>query len=343
MMKFSRKALLLSTAFVAAVFTARLVVIHAQQLAEEKPKPTLTPAPEKTGAPSTVPAPPGVTPRAGEALPSISVVSDPAGGSRAVLSFPPATQPLPGGFVYAAAPDAPAYQPILPTLLSSDDRAFEAKSLELVARLKDQADQAQRKAVIADLTELVTNHFNSRQKQREQELKQLEEQLKKLRSIQERREAARDDIISDRVRQLIRESEGLNWGTTSTGPNAPRYAVEHVDAWTNRAGVVAGSPHPPVVARIPTGAGPMPKPDAPSADEIRFFSIEGVEGSTEASHLIPVLETLLGSKSNQVTLTSFGNKIICKGNPDDVKQVESLINQLQDNQPGRKSTGAEKR
>jgi hypothetical protein len=249
----------------------------------------------------------------------------PGGAGGGVLSVAPV---LPPGFP-PAGPQPPQ---------SAEDREQDAKSLELVFKLKDVTDQAARKTAIAELTEVVTNQFNARQKQREQELKQLEEQLKKLRSIQERREAARDEIIADRVRQLIKESEGLNWGSGSIGTTPGRvYATEHAHVWGHRTpGVTteplySPAPKPPgnmAVVRYTEGL-------KKTGDEIRFFSIAGFEGMP--ADLITVVETLLdNAQRDQITLTSFGNKIICKGTPEAVKQVESIMQQLLENAPSGK-------
>jgi hypothetical protein len=91
------------------------------------------------------------------------------------------------------------------------DREFAEKSRELLAKLKLATDEPEKKPIVDQLSTLAAEHFDARQKLRDQELKQFEERLKKLRSIHERRAAARAEIVGNHVRQLVRESEGLVW------------------------------------------------------------------------------------------------------------------------------------
>jgi hypothetical protein len=286
------------------------------------------------------PATPGIV----EKVSGISVVVEPPAGNRAVIALPPGA-PNAGGFggypLTPGAPPPPGFPAAVPMLAqSSEDRDFDTKSLELVARLKDLPDQAARKTAITELTDLVTNQFNTRQKQREQELKQLEEQLKKLRSIQERREAARDEIITDRVRQLMKEAEGLNWGAATGAVPARVYSVEHVNAWAQRTPTITTEPQTAPVPKPQPNSGVVRYTEAGKglADEIRFFTIANADGAKGAEELVGVIDSLLGKGPQRphITVTSFGNKIICKGSPDAVKQVEILIQQLQeDPQPGK--------
>lgn len=65
---------------------------------------------------------------------------------------------------------------------------------------------------------LVAQQFDARQDVRERELKQLEEQVGKLREMHQRRAKQRDQIIDERVRQLLRDADGLGWGSENEQP-----------------------------------------------------------------------------------------------------------------------------
>jgi len=69
--------------------------------------------------------------------------------------------------------------------------------------------------VVAKLTETVGKQFDARQSAREKELKQLEDQLLKLKAAQSKRTTQKDRIVKDRVQQIINNAEGIGWGGDS--------------------------------------------------------------------------------------------------------------------------------
>jgi hypothetical protein len=89
----------------------------------------------------------------------------------------------------------------------------------LVASYAATKAEEEREQLVKKITELVTNQFDERQKGYDSELKEMEKQLKALRDKHDKREAARKDIIGDRVMQLINQADGLGW--TENGANAP--------------------------------------------------------------------------------------------------------------------------
>ena len=72
---------------------------------------------------------------------------------------------------------------------------------------------AEKEGVIAKLKTAVGEQFDQRQDSKLNELVALEEQIKKLKEIHNKRTLQRDQIVGDRVQQLIREVDGLGWGT----------------------------------------------------------------------------------------------------------------------------------
>ncbi len=85
----------------------------------------------------------------------------------------------------------------------------------LAGQLKS-AEGAEKESVLAKLKSEVGQQFDRRQDAKGMELKALEEQLAKLKEIHNKRTQQRDQIIADRVQQIVRDVEGLGWGTDST-------------------------------------------------------------------------------------------------------------------------------
>jgi hypothetical protein len=65
--------------------------------------------------------------------------------------------------------------------------------------------------VKAKLAEAIDKQFDLRQKRHETEIAALENQIKKLKEMVQKRQENRKDIVSKRLDQLVRESEGLGW------------------------------------------------------------------------------------------------------------------------------------
>jgi hypothetical protein len=92
------------------------------------------------------------------------------------------------------------------------DRKLSKQISELVAKYKSLTDEDERKRFYVDMKLRVEDQFTVRQGLREKELVELEEQVKRLRDLHEKRNAQKDQIIGDRVQQLLREADGLGWG-----------------------------------------------------------------------------------------------------------------------------------
>lgn len=73
------------------------------------------------------------------------------------------------------------------------------------------AEGADKDKIKAQLSEAIDKQFDLRQKRHESEITALENQLKKLKETVQKRQENRKDIVSKRLEQLIRESEGLGW------------------------------------------------------------------------------------------------------------------------------------
>ena len=82
-------------------------------------------------------------------------------------------------------------------------------------KLLKTAEGAEKENVVAKLKSTVGEQFDQRQEGKALELKALEEQLAKLKEIHAKRTQQRDVIIAERVQQIVREADGLGWGTDS--------------------------------------------------------------------------------------------------------------------------------
>jgi len=68
--------------------------------------------------------------------------------------------------------------------------------------------------------------FDARQSAREKELKQLEDQLVKLKAAQSKRTAQKERIVKDRVQQLINNADGIGWGGDSPSEGSFQFQAE---------------------------------------------------------------------------------------------------------------------
>lgn len=80
----------------------------------------------------------------------------------------------------------------------------------------DDAKRASRDQLSAALGEL----FDLRQKQREDEIKQIEDRVAKLRETLKKRESKRQELIEHHLTTIIQDAEGLGWGSDAAGANA---------------------------------------------------------------------------------------------------------------------------
>lgn len=102
--------------------------------------------------------------------------------------------------------------------LTNEDGALSGKIFELTRRLKGAASAEERADAEKQIAEAVAKQFEIRQALRESQLVELEQQVKRLRTIHAERANQRDRIVSDRVQQLLREADGLGWGDAGDAP-----------------------------------------------------------------------------------------------------------------------------
>jgi TolA-binding protein len=128
---------------------------------------------------------------------------------------------------------------------------------ELLSQYNQTEDEAERAKIVKELTAVAAEEFDARQESREKQLQQLEEQLKKLRSVHARRAKEKDEIVRDRVRQLLRDADGLGWG--SDGGADPVIAVPRTSAVPALPAGVAPVTRFPGQPAAPGPGGPRPQ------------------------------------------------------------------------------------
>ena len=115
---------------------------------------------------------------------------------------------------------APAVDPAL----QAEQEALaeqESETQRLIAEYGQNEDEKERGWIAGELTKVITKHFDIRQESRDRELKELEEQVRRLRELHEKRAKQREQIVQDRVRQLLRDADGLGWGAEGAQSGIP--------------------------------------------------------------------------------------------------------------------------
>ena len=101
---------------------------------------------------------------------------------------------------------------------------------KLLNQYRDSSDDQARTKAADDLTKSVGQQFDALEKIRGSELDRLEARLKQLRERHEQRLREKESIVQERVRQLLRHTEGLGWeGETDADSPLTRSPYETVD------------------------------------------------------------------------------------------------------------------
>jgi len=117
-----------------------------------------------------------------------------------------------------------------PNLVVQISDGYDQQTRDLLSKYNAANEQSERDQLVKELSSVAAQEFDARQEARGQELKNLEEQLKKLRVLHDRRAKEKDDIVRDRVRHLLRDADGLGWGTDRIGaPGSSQQGYEHRD------------------------------------------------------------------------------------------------------------------
>jgi hypothetical protein len=90
------------------------------------------------------------------------------------------------------------------------DQDLDRKALETAERLR-RATSGSRDKLKAELNEIVSEHFEARQKRRELQLKRMEEEIQRLRDAIKARNDAREDIVNKRIQELTGDTNPLDF------------------------------------------------------------------------------------------------------------------------------------
>ena len=78
-------------------------------------------------------------------------------------------------------------------------------------QLAEAKSDGDRETIKGQLAKVLEEQFDQRQKRHEEEIKQLEAQIKKLKDLVNKRQENRREIIGARLNQIVKESQGLGW------------------------------------------------------------------------------------------------------------------------------------
>jgi hypothetical protein len=84
---------------------------------------------------------------------------------------------------------------------------------KLVDQWKASKEPAERDRVEKALRQTLTSEFNARLTAHEREIKELEEKVRQLRARLNLRREKQDEIVDHRLQQLLRDAQGLGWGS----------------------------------------------------------------------------------------------------------------------------------
>jgi hypothetical protein len=101
--------------------------------------------------------------------------------------------------------------------LAQADHELSRKSEQLAAQYGGAKEDDKKSQLRTQLRETLEKQFQLQEHRREQELVKIEERVKSLRELMQKRQDARETIINRRLDQLLRDAEGLGWNAPTTG------------------------------------------------------------------------------------------------------------------------------
>ena len=101
------------------------------------------------------------------------------------------------------------------------DFELSRKSKELATQYGAAKEEAKKSQLRSQLRDTLEKQFQLQQQRRQEELLKIEERLKTLRELMQKRNDARQAIIDRRLDQLLRDAEGLGWNAPGSGDSTP--------------------------------------------------------------------------------------------------------------------------
>ena len=96
---------------------------------------------------------------------------------------------------------------------TSDPRA----TRQLIDRWKASREASERDKIETTLRDTLKKEFDARLAAHEKEIKELEEKVRQLRARLNLRREKQDEIVDHRLQQILREAQGLGWGSEGNG------------------------------------------------------------------------------------------------------------------------------
>ncbi|HEX2476184.1 MAG TPA: hypothetical protein VHK01_15645 [Lacipirellulaceae bacterium] len=121
----------------------------------------------------------------------------------------------------------------------------------LIERWKASQETAEREKLEAELRGQLKREFAARLAVHEREIKQLEEKVRQLRERLALRREKQDEIVDHRLQQILREAQGLGWGSEGVHSNAIYQYWQAADATQAAADALFTSP----TDRVPLNEG----------------------------------------------------------------------------------------
>ena len=94
---------------------------------------------------------------------------------------------------------------------STEENGLSHQAEQVAQKLAAAKSDSDREKIKSQLAETLEKQFDQRQKRHEEEIKSLEAQVKKLKDLVDKRQENRREIVSARLNQIVKESQGLGW------------------------------------------------------------------------------------------------------------------------------------
>jgi hypothetical protein len=140
----------------------------------------------------------------------------------------------------------------------TDGEGGQKHNAELSAKISEELqdytaakDDGGREKAKKQLQNALGELFDLRQKEREEEIKQIEERVAHLRDTLKKRDSMRQDLIDHHLTTLIQDAEGLGWGSDGPGAGINYAPLSGPQGY----GLIRGRAGAYTAPSIPAGAG----------------------------------------------------------------------------------------
>jgi hypothetical protein len=93
----------------------------------------------------------------------------------------------------------------------AEEAGLAKRAEELIHQLEAASTDLQRSEIKAKLSDILTKTFDARQNWHRKEIEALEAKVVKLKDLVNKRQASREEIVTRKLEQLVRDAQGLGW------------------------------------------------------------------------------------------------------------------------------------